>query len=129
MGPALEENEEVCVGTINEYKDIKLKELELNKKYPIISFNFKDQKFENNIGKIIIKENEDLFEYTLLNNLNFIGNGQLKVQDVCILMVRFPYICHFKSSIKEVKKLNVVGKVINFDKNFLMSKSIIIKEI
>ena len=61
----LEENEKVRIGTIDNWKSVKLNELAIGKKYPIVSFNMKTEQLENDIGEIIADKYDDVYEIEL----------------------------------------------------------------
>lgn len=82
----LEENEEVRVGTINNWTSIKLKDLQVGVQYPIISYNLETSKFENDLGEIINESEEDLYlvefedgsSITLTSDHPFITSGNVE---------------------------------------------------
>lgn len=70
----LEENETVRVGTIDNYKDVPLKELERNKMYPVVSMNMETKELENDTAYLCTDKADDLFEVTLSNGKTIICN-------------------------------------------------------
>lgn len=66
LDECLEENETVLIGTVDNYKEVPLKDLEWGKIYPVVSFNMETGEFENDEGVLISeKEDEDLYEVEL----------------------------------------------------------------
>ncbi len=61
----LEENETVRIGTLDDWKAVKLNELYPDKEYNVISFNMETGFFENDTGKIIKESFNTVFEITL----------------------------------------------------------------
>ena len=65
LDECLSEEEAVRIGTVDNWKGIKLKDLEWNVDYPIVSFNMETQTFENDVGRLISDKEDDLYEVTL----------------------------------------------------------------
>ena len=61
----LEENETIRVGTVNEWKPVKLKHLPKDEYFDCISFNIETEKFENDLGIVHIEREADIFELEL----------------------------------------------------------------
>jgi hypothetical protein len=61
----LEENEKVRIGTVDNWKAVKLNELEKGKKYPIVSFNMETEQLENDTGEVITDKYDDIYEIEL----------------------------------------------------------------
>jgi DNA polymerase III delta prime subunit len=61
LDECLEENEEIRIGKIDDWKAVKLKDLEVNKTYDIPSFNMNTQKMENDTGRVISVKEENVF--------------------------------------------------------------------
>jgi DNA polymerase III delta prime subunit len=71
----LSEDEYVRVGTVDKYKSIKLKNLEKDKVYPIVSFNLETYELENDTGYIISDKDDDLYEVVLWNGKKIVATG------------------------------------------------------
>lgn len=70
----LEENETVRIGTVDDYKDVPLKSLEMNKEYPIVSMNMESGILENDSGYLCTDKEDELFEVELSNGQKLICN-------------------------------------------------------
>ena len=70
----LEENETVRIGTIDDYKDVPLKDLEMNKMYPVVSMNMETKELENDTAYLCTDKEDELFEVTLSNGKTIICN-------------------------------------------------------
>ena len=70
----LEENETVRIGTIDNYKDIPLKDLETNTMYPVVSMNMKTKELENDTAYLCTDKEDELFEVFLSNGKKIICN-------------------------------------------------------
>ncbi|CAB4127213.1 ATPase, dynein-related, AAA domain containing protein [uncultured Caudovirales phage] len=58
----LEQNEEIKVGTLRNNTNIKLRDMEIGKEYPVISYNLETSEFEDDIGVLMAEsERDDLF--------------------------------------------------------------------
>jgi hypothetical protein len=62
LDECLDENEEVLIGTVDDYKSVKLSELEYNKVYPVVSFNMETGELENDFGSIISDKEDEIYE-------------------------------------------------------------------
>ena len=62
LDECLEENEEVRVGTVDDWTAVPLNQLELGKTYPVISFNMDTKNLENDEGRIISIKEDDVYE-------------------------------------------------------------------
>lgn len=67
LDECLEENEEVMIGTVDNYRGVKLSELELGVEYPVVSFNMDTGELENDNGSIISDKDDDIYEVELEN--------------------------------------------------------------
>lgn len=61
----LREDEEVRIGTVENWVSIKLSNLEYGKEYPIVSFNMETNEFENDIGYVIKEGIKEIYEVEL----------------------------------------------------------------
>lgn len=62
MDECLEENERVRIGTVHDWKGVKLNELEKNKIYDCPSFNMETGEFENDTCEVISDKEDDIYE-------------------------------------------------------------------
>lgn len=67
LDECLEENEEVMVGTVDNYSSVKLSDLEYNTEYPVVSFNMQTGELENDTGSIISDKEDEIYEVELEN--------------------------------------------------------------
>lgn len=67
LDECLEENEEVRIGTLENWKPIKLKDLVKGVIYPCVSMNIETGKLENDTCEIISEKEEEVFEVELEN--------------------------------------------------------------
>jgi len=65
LDECLDENQEVLVGTVDNYVSMKLSDMEFNKQYPVVSFNMKTGELENDSGFIISDKDDDIYEVEL----------------------------------------------------------------
>jgi hypothetical protein len=65
LDECLDENEEVLVGTVDNYTPMKLADMEFNKEYPVVSFNMETGELENDIGSIISDKDDEIYEVEL----------------------------------------------------------------
>lgn len=65
LDECLHEDERVRVGTVDSWVPVALKDLELNKKYEIVSLNQETGQLENDIGYIISDREDEVFEVEL----------------------------------------------------------------
>lgn len=65
MDECLEENEMIRVGTIDDWKSVKLKDLEFFKEYPIVSMDTDTGELFNDIGELISSKEEEVYEIEL----------------------------------------------------------------
>lgn len=65
LDECLEENQEVVVGTLDDRNLVKLKDMEMGKTYPVVSFNMDTGEFENDTAELISEKEEEVFEVTL----------------------------------------------------------------
>jgi len=65
LDECLDENEEIRIGTIDDWKPIKLKDLENGTEYPIVSFNMENGELYNDIGFIVSEKEDDIYEIEL----------------------------------------------------------------
>lgn len=65
MDECLEENEEVRIGTVNDWVPKKLNELTKGVIYPCVSFNMETGEYENDTCEIISDKEDDIYEVTL----------------------------------------------------------------
>lgn len=65
LDECLEENEEVRIGTVDDWKPVKLKDLQRGVKYPVVSFNMETGEYENDVGEIISDKFDEVFEVEL----------------------------------------------------------------
>ena len=77
----LEENEEILVGTVDDFESKKLKDLPKNTEFPIISFNRETGKLENDTAEIFIDRMEEVFliEFEDGRTLEVTGNHPLLI--------------------------------------------------
>lgn len=76
MDECLHEDEKVRVGTVDDWNPIALKDLDLNKVYPIVSFNMNTGALENDAGTIISMREDEVFEVELEDGRKIVSNGQ-----------------------------------------------------
>jgi hypothetical protein len=58
----LEQNEEIKMGTLQNNSNIKLKDMDIGKEYPVVSYNLETSEFENDIGIVLAEsERDDLY--------------------------------------------------------------------
>jgi len=67
LDECLEENEEVRIGTVDDWTPVKLNELERGIIYNCVSFNMETGEFENDTCEIISDKIDEIFEVTLTN--------------------------------------------------------------
>lgn len=72
----LEENETVRIGTIDDYKDVPLKDLRMNTMYPVVSMNMETKELENDTAYLCTDKEDELFEVTLSNGKTIICNAK-----------------------------------------------------
>lgn len=65
LDECLSEDEMVRIGNLDNWKGVKLSDLEWGKEYPCISMNIETGKLENDICVIISEKEDDLYEVTL----------------------------------------------------------------
>lgn len=65
LDECLDENEEVLVGTTDNWRRMKLSDMEFNVTYPIVSFNMDTGEIENDEGRIISDKEDDIYEVEL----------------------------------------------------------------
>lgn len=65
LDECLEENESVMMGTLDSPKHVKLKDLDNNTKYPIISYNTDTHELEDDVCEIISEKEDEVFELEL----------------------------------------------------------------
>lgn len=84
LDECLEENETVRVGTLDNWKAVKLNQLEKNIDYPIVSFNMDTREFENDIGSIISDKEDEIYELELEDGstIKVTGNHPFIVCDI-----------------------------------------------
>ena len=63
----LEENETVRIGTIDDYKDVPLKDLSFGEEYPIVSFNLEKNILENDTGYLCVSKKDILYKVTFMD--------------------------------------------------------------
>ena len=61
----LEENEEIRIGSVDNWESIKLKDLPKNTYFPVVSLNINEEKLENDLGIIHIEREAELYEVEL----------------------------------------------------------------
>ena len=84
LDECLEENETVRIGTLDNWKAVKLNQLEKNIDYPIVSFNMDTREFENDIGSIISDKEDEIYELELEDGstIKVTGNHPFIVCDI-----------------------------------------------
>ena len=70
----LEENHTVRIGTVDDYKDVPLNQLEKDKMYPIVSMNMETGIMENDEGYVCTDKEDDLYEVELSDGNKIICN-------------------------------------------------------
>lgn len=65
LDECLEENEEVRIGTVDNWKPVKLKDLSINTTYDIPSFNMDTGEYENDTGRIISMKEDNVYDVVL----------------------------------------------------------------
>lgn len=65
MDECLEENEMIRIGTVDDWKPIKLKDLEFFKEYPIVSMDIDTGELFNDVGELISSKEDDIYEIEL----------------------------------------------------------------
>lgn len=65
LDECLEENEKVRIGTVDSWVGVKLKDLEKDTIYPVVSFNMDTANFENDEAVIISEREDELYEVEL----------------------------------------------------------------
>ena len=76
LDECLEENEEVRVGTTDNWVPMKLKDMIWNTDYPIVSYNMETKVFENDIGRLISDKEDDLYEVVLEDGSKVVLNSK-----------------------------------------------------
>ena len=61
----LEENESIMMGTLDCVEHTKLKDLEDNKRYPVLSYNVDTNQIENDFCEVISRKEDEVFELEL----------------------------------------------------------------
>jgi len=67
LDECLEENEEIRIGSVNDFSNVKLKDLELNKIYYCVSLNMNTLELENDTCEIILDKEDEVYEIELEN--------------------------------------------------------------
>lgn len=67
LDECLHQDEEIRIGTIDNYKSVKLKHLAKNKIYDCVSMNIKTHELENDTCEIISERNAEIYEVELEN--------------------------------------------------------------
>lgn len=65
MDECLHEEEYVVIGTVDNNEKIKLKDLEKDKIYPVVSYDMEANKFENDYAMIVSDKDDELYEVEL----------------------------------------------------------------
>lgn len=76
LDECLHEDEEVRVGTIDNWLPVKLKDMQFGVDYPIVSFNMDTKKFENDIGRLISDKEDDLYKVALADGSHVTLNAK-----------------------------------------------------
>ena len=76
LDECLHEDEEVRVGTIDNWSPVKLKDMQFGIDYPIVSFNMETKNFENDIGRLISDKDDDLYKVTLADGSHVTLNAK-----------------------------------------------------
>lgn len=76
LDECLEENQEVRVGTIDNWQPVPLKDLEIGEIYPIVSVNMASGELENDEGFIISDKEDDVYEVELEDGRTIILNAK-----------------------------------------------------
>ena len=72
----IEENETVRIGTVDDYKDVPIKTLEMDKEYPIVSMNMETGKLENDSGYLCTDKEDALLKVEFSNGKTLTCNSQ-----------------------------------------------------
>jgi len=83
LDECLWEEEEVRIGTVDNWEPIKLKNLLKDKTYNVVSLNMETGEFENDTGEIISDKNDEVFEVTLEDGrtINATANHPFLIKD------------------------------------------------
>lgn len=65
LDECLEENEMVRIGTVDDWRPVKLNELLRDTEYPVVSFNCHTGQVENDVGVVVSDRHDEVFEVTL----------------------------------------------------------------
>lgn len=65
LDECLHEDEQVRIGSVDNWKPVALKDLNKNTTYPVVSFNMETGVFENDTGYIISDKEDELYEVEL----------------------------------------------------------------
>lgn len=85
LDECLDHEEAVRVGTVNDWIPIALKDLDIGKQYPIVSYNMNTNEFENDVGEIISDKDDMVYEVTMDNGktIRVTDNHPFIVKDSC----------------------------------------------
>lgn len=67
MDECLHEDEQVRIGTVDNWAPVALRELKRDTEYPVVSFNMETGELENDVGAIISDRIDEVFEVVLAN--------------------------------------------------------------
>jgi len=89
LDECLDESEEVRIGTVDDYKNVKLKDLNYGTIYPVVSFNMETGELENDTGEIISHKEDEVYEVELEDGRLILVNGKhpfiVKSADGCFV--------------------------------------------
>lgn len=63
----LEENETVRIGTVDDYKDVPLKELSFGQEYPIVSMNMQTGELVNDTGYLCVSKKDTIYKVSFMD--------------------------------------------------------------
>ena len=141
LDECLEENEEVLLGHLGEQYPMKLKELEFDKVYDIVSYNMETNTYENDTCVVYSKKQDELYEVELENGSSvkvtsshpFIVNLENKSIQKSIfggLIVGDEIVVYMSnnSKIKSIKKIgsgNTVNLTVHRNHTFITKNGIV----
>lgn len=76
LDECLHEDENVRIGTVDDWKPVALKDLERDKFYPVVSLNTETGVLENDTGVVISDRNDEVFEVELEDGRTIRANSK-----------------------------------------------------
>lgn len=76
LDECLHEDEEVRIGTVDDWKSVPLRELTVGETYPVVSLNLENGLMENDTGGIISIKDDEVFEIELEDGRTIRANGR-----------------------------------------------------